>query len=650
MIWIRRFFVIPFALLFLLILLGNLLFIRFNGTVLNESFYIDQLQKANIYSFVLNDLLVSALDEIRAKDPEDLGSDLNVNPLETMELTTDEIVAAANRAVPPEWVQEQVELALESISGYVAGREDDFSFTIVAKDRVTILVDELGALFIKANTYDLLFAEVIEPEAEKALEDQSALLFGVPLTSQRLVSSAKAVVSEEWVDNQVMAFIDEVTPYAVGDRDTFRIDVQLADRVEIAIQEVKGLLREGDVHKLLYDEVIDPKVRGSVQGGFDLPYGITVSDDEILSALRQAAPVDWVREQVERVISSSGPYLVGSSDTLSVTVSLEDNKRAAAGVIEGLAMGRLNALVEQSPACGPGETPDLDQTGLPTCILPGVDAADLLDEADIDISRIVRQQMDSRIPDSVTFTDADLRMALIDAGDEHNVELMDDVREVFRDGWVYTDQDLREDLQAEFGDDSTRVLDYIRDAFRDGWTYTGADFRQDLIDADEGQLLEDIDEGRNAMGNVTTFQWVSPLAGLGVLAIIGFLGGRRWSSRFAWALGVLTVSSLIILIAAGPIWSSQGSDRIESERANALKDLDGTERLVADKLYTIVLNAADEYFSGLQSLALGLLIVGAALFALAMLWPTSWGARLRRRIGLTKIRPPPEPGPTPKEG
>ncbi len=643
MIWVRRAFVIPFALLFFVVLLGNLLLVRFNDTILNESFYVEQLRKADVYNFVLNDLLASVLDEARAKEPEDLGSDLDANPLDTTELTTDELVAAVNRVLPPDWVQEQVEQVLEQVGGYATGREDNFSFTIVAKDRVAILVDEAGALFIKANTYDLLFAEVVEPEADKALEDRSSLPFGIPLTDERLVRSARAVVSPEWVEAQVRAVIDELTPYIVGDRDSFRIDVQLADRADIALEEVKDLLQEGDTHSILYDEVINPKVQESVQGGFGLPYGVTVSEEEILSALQQTAPDDWVQEQVDRVVDSSGPYLVGRTDALSVTISLEDNKRDAATVIEDIATARLVALVEQSSVCGPGEALHFDQTGLPACIPPGSTAADLLDQARIDISGPVQEQVDTLIPNSVTFTEADLRQALIDSGDEHNVELIDDMRELFKDGWVYTVQDLRGDLETEFGDDGPRVLDDVRDALRNGWTYTAADFRQDMIDADEGERLEELDKGRERIGSVRIFQWVSSLIALAVLTIIGFLGGRRWSSRLAWALGVLTVSSLIILIAAGGVWSVQGSDLIENEREDALSGLDGTKLLVADKLYTIVQNAANEYFSGLQLLALVLFIAGALLFTLAVLWPTEWGAKIRRRVGLTKTRPPPDP-------
>lgn len=643
MIWVRRFFVIPFALLFFIILLGTLLVIRINGTVLNESFYINQLRKANLYHFVLNDVLTSGLDEIRAKDPKDLSGDLDVNPLETIDLTTEEIVAAVNRALPSEWVQAQVEQAIEEAGGYITGREDDFRFTIVAKDRVITLVDEVKALFIKANTYDLLFDEVIQPEADKALEDQGALPFNILLTSERLVTSAKAIVPKDWVENQVIAIIDEVTPYAVGDRDTFRIDIQLADLVEVALQEVKGLLREGDVYNLLYDEVIDPKVVEFIRGGFDLPYGVAVVESEILSALREVAPVDWVQQEVEGVIDSAGPYLVGASDTLSVTVSLEDNKTDATKVIERLANERLDALIAEFPSCDLGEIPGLESSGLPTCIPPGFDVSAILDEFDIDITGPVRELMDSRIPDSVTFTDTDLRQALIDARDEDNVELIDDVREILSDGWIYTDQDLRNDLQTKIGDDAIRVLDDVRDALRDGWTYTEADYRQDLIDADEAGTLEDIDEGRDVLSTVRTLQWAPFLIGLLLLVIIGFLGGRRWSSRFAWALAVLTISSLIIFVAAGPVWSSQGSDRIEDARTEALEDLDDTALLAADKLYTIALDAADEFFSGLQSMALIFFIVGAVLFVLAMLWPTDRVTRFRRRIGLTKAPPEPQP-------
>ena len=68
MIWIRRTFVIPLALVFLVVFLTGMVVQRINGTLLDADFYTKQLREADVYTFALNDLLTSAIDEARAKD------------------------------------------------------------------------------------------------------------------------------------------------------------------------------------------------------------------------------------------------------------------------------------------------------------------------------------------------------------------------------------------------------------------------------------------------------------------------------------------------------------------------------------------------------------------------------------------------------
>ena len=58
--------------------------------------------------------------------------------------------------------------------------------------------------------------------------------------------------------------------------------------------------------------------------------------------------------------------------------------------------------------------------------------------------------------------------------------LVDEVREVLRDGWSYTDEDLREELEKR-GDDLVETLEDIRSCLADGWTYTHLDLREDLV-------------------------------------------------------------------------------------------------------------------------------------------------------------------------
>ena len=322
MIWVRRILTIPLGILLLALLVVAVTALEIDGTFLDPDYYTQELRDADIYEFALVDVTTSALNEGRNLTPEDLGTaKLDENPLVTLGLTTAEIVSSLNRAIPPEWVQSVVEQLFDGIGQYMAGRRDEFTVTIRAGDQVVAMVSEIKSLLRKADAYNLLFAELTHPAIEDSLAEKMPL--GLNVSSDRLAESARIVVSPEWVQAEVEDALDEITPYIVGERDGFEIKVELSDRVEIALAEVKGLLRDVDAYDLLYDEVIEPAVVDSLAGRGGLPAGIVLTDEEVTSALKQVAPPRWVRDQ-------AGPYLTGTADTLSVDISLVENKRGRA--------------------------------------------------------------------------------------------------------------------------------------------------------------------------------------------------------------------------------------------------------------------------------------------------------------------------------
>ncbi|MEE9247834.1 MAG: hypothetical protein V3U79_03960, partial [Dehalococcoidia bacterium] len=538
---------------------------------------------------------------------------------------------------------------------------DNFQITIEAKDRATELVEVTKDLFIESDTYNVFLDEVVTPEVEKAL-DQGDLPFRVDLTADRLISSVKTVAPEDWVKDQVVMVIDEVTPYFVGDRESFEIRIELADRVNIALAEIKVLLRETDAYDLLYDEVITPTVLEAVGPSLDLPFGIAITTDELIEAMRAVAPPDWVQEQAERVIDEAGPYLTGTEDQIVVTVSLEENKADALEVVDRLARRRLEALVDSLPQCS--SLQDLlgfsvDSLEIPPCIPAGVDLLGFIDQFDLDITGPLADAMDTVVPDSVTFTDTDLRQALVAAGSEKNVDLIDTVRDVVGEGYVYTQQDLRQDLVANIGGDPLRALDNVRDALGSGWTYTDQDMRQDIRDlledpAEADDALDNLDTGRKWLGRAGTYQLLFLPVGVVLLAGIGFLGGRRWSSRLAWAMIILAIASALTLAASGPVYSSFGAPELDDLTIEATKDLSGTELLAIDKINSILIAAADDILSGISRLSLIIMIPALVLFFPAAFWharilaPVRQRAHIRRRE--TPLAPPPPEAPLQEPG
>ena len=650
MTWVRRILSIPLGVVFFVLLLVTLVVLQINSTFLDPGYYPKELRKANIYEFVLGDLLTSALDEARELDPPE---GLDENPLVSSGLSTADIVTSINRAVPPEYVQGIIEDSFDQGGRYLTGERDEFAVTIKAGAQVKTIVDEFQSLLRKADSVNLLYEQEVIPRVEDAVDLE--LPFGVQVPTTRLVEAARRVATSEWVQEQVDSAIDEVTPYFVGERDTFKINVQLADRVEIALEEVKDILREADAYELLYSEVVEPELTKALGGTVDLPFGVSITSEEVLSSLRRVAPPDWVQEQVEALIDEASPYLTGKEDTFAIEISLADNKREARQVIVELVdkktseiLGSLRqcaSLAESAAALGGGSG------GLPSCIPPQVSVTEILDRLSIDIAGGVSRLVLAPIPDDISFTDTDLRQALTLAGAGDNLDLLDEVREVLRDGYSYTQDDLRQEL-AKQGDDHVETLDDIRGFLSDGWTYTHNDFREDISDEAGGGAIEDFDRGRDKFKQARSFRWVVYVPIVLLLVAIGFLGGRGWSGRVVYASGFLLVyAGLIFLIfgpgystfaKSGPIYDAAGIEDLDELREDALVDIaeaggdfPNTSRLVANKAFDIAESLADDFASGMAQRSLGLAIVGIVAMGAAIFWTqlVQVARRLRRRVG-----------------
>ena len=628
MIWILRALSLALGAVFFFVLPTTLVVWQISGFLLDPQSYASLLDENDVYEFALADLPTAALDDRRAVEEAKAGDKVEDTPLLDSGLTTDRIVAALNRAVPPDWLQDAVERNIDELGGYLTGRSDDFTLSIATDERADVLLAELRALLQEADAYGVLYEGVLVPRIEETAADwpRERLPFGVEVSDERIVEAARAVLPPEWAREQGQRMFDEVAPYVKGDTDEFVISVPLADRVDIAAAEVKDILAESPAYDLLYDEVIAPEMLKELGDTIDgLPFGETASSAEVVSALRDAAPPSWVRVQVERLIDEATPYIAGRAEGFEFEVSLAENKRLAHGPLTRFVERKIQARIDRLPVCRTPEqalSPLLSGTPkLPTCIPPSRTHSELLGELGIDIGAEVTRLVLDQVPDSVSFSHERLRDAFEEAGAGDSVELLDEIRSLMRDGWTYTQDDLREDLTGRGNEDVYDALQDARSLLADGWTYTTADFTEDVIESDGADAMANIDRARTAVAAARTYRWLLFLPALLLLAGVGLLGGRDWWGRLVWGAAALVVCAIAVAVLSGLVYPAVASPLIDEARWQAIGDIDpaddyaDTGRLVAGKTFDVIESVSDKLAGGVTVTSLVLALAAAVVIA-----------------------------------
>ena len=627
MIWVRRLLAIPLSLLFMWLLIGGLLLIHLEGSLLSPEFHKEQLEKADVYNFILEDLPRAAIDELRenyaAQTDADLGDDTLADVV--FPVILDDVPASLTKVIPPSWLQEQVEQFLDQVGGYMAGKRDDFEINVPLRDRATALSQEVRLLIPYATLYDHVMDDLVKPGIDEALQDNNAAPLNAPIDAEDVAGSIERAFPKEWVGGQADAALEEATAYLVGDKGTLEIKIALDDRSHAALAEVKLLLQKADDFQIVFDGVINPVLDENVPETIHLPLDVTVTGEEVKLAFLDSVPPGWLKEQALAVVDAAGPYVIGETDTFQVTIPIAERKSNANEVIAALARIKLGGILDELPECEGGlpslRLEDISQDGLPQCV-PASMTLDML--TGFLVSQLEFVDLDEilggfgyAIPDNIVFTQDDMRESLADAGGEDALESLDYVREVFSEGWSYTDADLRSDLMSSGGSGDVEALDDLRTSLRDGWTFTDADLRRSLRESGGEEAVSELDRIRDMLSRAWLARLVIFLLWIILLLAIGFLGGRQWWSRLAWASAVLSISAAIATITYTVILDAVVPGLVTSLREEALRDANPgpTMALVVDKASATVQLVADSFLGGkVRSSSVALVIVGVIAF------------------------------------
>jgi hypothetical protein len=658
MIWLRRFLAVNLSILFLPIFVAALLLLRVNGTVLSADFYVDQVRQADIFNFLYDEAIPSAVDDM---GPVGIGGVV----VDLRDLAGRGTVVF-KEFLPPEWVQEQVETVIRQGVPYVAGSTDEFRVPLPVADRVDALGKSISREVEQGDAYALLFDDVITPILTQQLagyEDTETgkLPLGISIASADVVVAVQAVLPPEWVRDTVDNNVAQIVPYLTGENDHFTLNVPVEDRVKAMVPAIKVLLLEAGAYGLLFDEVVVTLVEDNLSQMVELPFGIAFTSDEIVTLMREVMPPDFVQAQAEAMLDEVVPWLVGDASGFTLVVPLADRKDAVIQVIRDIADEKLRELADDLPPCTLDQVLDLAQSGFggeaPLCrpdgfslddikqsfgitlpgltveevealvgfdlglVMEGISLDSLQEEFGLDFLGDLDGLVGNALPDEYVYTDVDLRDTL-GPDDE---QTLDDALAWIQTGVAYTDDNLRNNLASQGG--GTFSLDAVLGWMRDG--FTDADLRDLLTgEAQAGDALDQFDMARGWLGLARSLWFLLPVM-LGLwLASIGFLGGRSWRSRVAWAAVPLSLAAAIVFVASGPAFNVVALPLVDDRVADLTGDATGIAELMADKVVEIGRTLVTDIISGLANRSLIILIIGLSAVAATILWPT-----LSRMVG-----------------
>ena len=615
MIWFRRIIALPLALIFIILSIPILLFLRVNGTLGNSDFYNEQLRQADIYNFIYDDLLPAALAEANfAGDSSQAGIDISqLKPY---------VIDMVEQTVPRDWLESQVEQAVNGVVPYAWGKTESFNIRIPLKDRVEAAGGAIKNTLHKEEVFSVVYDQLIAFVLDKLPSDgESPLPFA--LTKDEMESILRRVLPEEWVLMQVDRAIDEVMPYLTRDREQFTLQIDISERLDAFQVVVTDILKRPETYDYFFEEMMVPAIKQNMPEMEALPFGIELTEEELLSTLKKAFPLEWYQAQATEIVTQIFAYLRGTAENLEIVLPMADRKPAIASALGELADQKLESLIDSLPVCTTGQlldlmlNPPLDR--LPECRPPGVSYQQLKELLGLDTSLLIASFVDDLIPDQFVLSETELRQAFGGGGEE---DFLSQARELVQSGLTYTDEDLRADLGADY-----ETVENIRQQIASGFIFTEKELQDWLSGGGAGQV-QTFDSLRSGLGTARQWLmvvWVIPLL---LLAAVGALGGRGWCSKLIWAASVLAIMALIAYIVFGPLFNAMVQPQLDTALLPMGGQAEGLGAMVAAKGIVIAQNVIASFIGGIKSQALGILAVSILLIGLAAAWPAL--SRIRR--------------------
>jgi len=442
-----------------LIFIGIILFLamsvsvllsHISSTVSDKNLFSNTLEKANFYDYFYDSLITLLVEDIVENGYEINGTNQNSKLVKFYdnESAKKSINLYIKTLISKEYFKEKTKLTINQILMLVNNENHDLSidydFDIVMKDSITDF---------RTLSKDLKFAQLIKDilsvESVEILQPLTEDL-GFEYTEIEIKTALDDIFPDEWIENNLFIIHDSIIYFIAKDTDSFLVTIPIDDRLELAADVIKNKLNEDDIlYDLVLKKLLNPLLENNLSNITNFGYGITVTQEEVVSIFKTLAPKDWVGMHGNNIIDSSVSYLISEKDDLSYSIDLSDRKIAAAIELKKFGKNKLDTLLSELPACqnfiqSSLATSSIAKKNKPSCIPGGQLAINIFYD---DMIKIINDEIDKFIsdqfPSKLDLTSQDVEGLIGD-----NSEFIK-LRKNISDGYSLTNDDLISLISSE---------------------------------------------------------------------------------------------------------------------------------------------------------------------------------------------------------
>ena len=160
------------------------------------------------------------------------------------------------------------------------------------------------------------------------------------LSDETIVSSINTIVPPDWLQANFESTVTGVGDYVTGKTDEFTISIPVDERVQAASNQITFVLNESDIYKMVMENQVRPVVSEASKN--ELPFDVSVNEDQLMASIQKIISKAWLTGQIDSVLGEVVPYAVGSEDTFSIVVKVDDRIEVAVAEVKSL-MAEANA-------------------------------------------------------------------------------------------------------------------------------------------------------------------------------------------------------------------------------------------------------------------------------------------------------------------